>query len=596
MIFRICQIALILCLRLLLISACVITASETHAAVLFYDNCEDAPNPQHWYILGADPVGQPNSIFAYSTERARAGGGSYKLVLPPIGVDGYDSLDKRTEARLIYVATPNINNFEIGKTYWIGYSVYIPSDFKWPSEATVPTGDWLLIGQHHARYEECDGIPNPTGAMFFRETVPKVGVQLQAIKEQCWPRDDDDGIKDRLVNLPPAGFDLVKGAWNDFVIQFRFDWVADSSPFYKMWCNGVLVVDDIGINTTNDGDCSTCGPYWKIGMYGIQDHWLTIYLDEIRVGDASAVYADVAPSGNTSAPTPLTISTSSLGSWTQGIEASGTLAATGGTSPYVWTQTGAPTGFALTAATGAWAITPTELQSQSGQYDFTITCTDDDGNVANRQFTGTITATSTPTGPSVETFEMPETSSVLTVPVTSFSGSATTAGYIITESSSQPEAGADGWVASAPTSATASRTGEVDFWAYVKDADGVVSVGDVETVVITIEDQAVTGWTITATPDVWQADLTTLTPLSVDFDGTAGTLKPSLYDVSSTGDWYFASDVLYTYSTTDPDSAYTAVTASTDAAPPAVTPAEPVLHTGGDKQIDVGGSKLLEVR
>lgn len=581
-------------IRVIVLLVAILISTRADCTVLFHDDCEDAPNPQHWDILGVDPIDQPNSMFAYSAERSRSGVGSYKVVLPPIGVDGYNSLDKRTEARLVYVASPNINNFEIGREYWIGYSVYIPSDFKWPSEAINPAGDWLLIGQHHAKYEECDGILNPTGAMYF-STTPKVYIQIQAIKDQCWPEDDDDGLKDRLITLPAGGFSLVKGAWNDFVVNFRFDWDAASGPFYKMWHNDTLVVDDTGINTTNDGTCDTCGPYWKLGMYGIQDHWLTIYIDEVKVGDNNATYEEVAPSGNPSASTALSISTTTLGVWTQGSEASGTLAATGGTPPYTWAQTGAPAGFSLTASTGAWSITPTEAQAQIGQYDISVTCTDDDGNQATKQFSGTITATSTPTTPTVTSFELPATASTMTIPVTTFTGSASTAAYIITESASKPTAGATGWTATAPSSIIATVAGSVDFWAYVKDADGIVSSGSVETVTITISEQVVSGWTETATPNVWQATLATIEPLRLTLDGADGTLKALLDDVSATGDWFFASDIIYTYSVTDPDNTYTEIKAFTDSEPDSVTPAEAVLQVGGDKTINIGG-KRIDVR
>lgn len=56
---------------------------------------------------------------------------------------------------------------------------------------------------------------------------------------------------------------------------------------------------------------------------------------------------------------------------------------------------------------------------------------------------------------------------------------------------------------------------------------------------------------------VWTAALTT-EPTRVWFDGTLGTEVASAALCNSANKWYWASNVLYVYSTTDPDSAYTA--------------------------------------
>lgn len=55
---------------------------------------------------------------------------------------------------------------------------------------------------------------------------------------------------------------------------------------------------------------------------------------------------------------------------------------------------------------------------------------------------------------------------------------------------------------------------------------------------------------------VWQATLNT-DPYQVFFDGVLGNEQASLEDVDSDKDWYWAANVLYVYSTSDPDTAYT---------------------------------------
>lgn len=67
----------------------------------------------------------------------------------------------------------------------------------------------------------------------------------------------------------------------------------------------------------------------------------------------------------------------------------------------------------------------------------------------------------------------------------------------------------------------------------------------------------ITTWTATAgLTNVWQAALTT-EPASVKFDGTEGTEESSAAGCDAEYEWYWASNVLYVYSTADPTTIYT---------------------------------------
>jgi hypothetical protein len=61
----------------------------------------------------------------------------------------------------------------------------------------------------------------------------------------------------------------------------------------------------------------------------------------------------------------------------------------------------------------------------------------------------------------------------------------------------------------------------------------------------------------TANAVIWQAALTT-EPQIVMFDGVRGTKKASIAACTSPRDWFWAANVLYTYSLTDPDATYVA--------------------------------------
>ena len=66
----------------------------------------------------------------------------------------------------------------------------------------------------------------------------------------------------------------------------------------------------------------------------------------------------------------------------------------------------------------------------------------------------------------------------------------------------------------------------------------------------------ITTWTAQGTTNVWQAALTT-EPAYVKFNGTRGTEKTSIATLTAANNWYWLSNILYVYSTSDPDTAYT---------------------------------------
>jgi hypothetical protein len=70
----------------------------------------------------------------------------------------------------------------------------------------------------------------------------------------------------------------------------------------------------------------------------------------------------------------------------------------------------------------------------------------------------------------------------------------------------------------------------------------------------------ITTWIASGTTNVWQATLTT-EPSSVEFDGTVGTEETSVAGCDADYEWYWASNVLYVYSTSDPDTAFSEINA-----------------------------------
>jgi len=70
--------------------------------------------------------------------------------------------------------------------------------------------------------------------------------------------------------------------------------------------------------------------------------------------------------------------------------------------------------------------------------------------------------------------------------------------------------------------------------------------------------QIISTWTpVGAQNNKWQAALSNQEPSQVWFDGVKGTKKTSLINLDTDKDWYWDANVLYQYSTSDPDARYT---------------------------------------
>jgi hypothetical protein len=104
----------------------------------------------------------------------------------------------------------------------------------------------------------------------------------------------------------------VRGEWVDFVWHSKVDWQGNG--LVEGWMNGNQFLDDhnvaFGYNDDH-GPYPSFGQYWwKPASYQYDhDHWL--YMDEIRVGNATAGYNDVVPgagNSNLTIPEPASLS------------------------------------------------------------------------------------------------------------------------------------------------------------------------------------------------------------------------------------------------------------------------------------------------
>jgi hypothetical protein len=165
------------------------------------------------------------------------------------------------------------------------------------------------------------------------------------------------------------------------------------------------------------------------------------------------------------------------------------------------------------AGAGGWSgsAPSTVTASGSGSVTFYPWAKDAAGNVSSvfgSPRTVVITLADT-TAPVVTAFTLPGTASSLVFNVSSFTATDAVGvtGYMVTESSTPPSAGAGGWSGSAPAQITASGSGSITFYPWAKDAAGNVSAvfGSPRTVVITLADTTAPVVTAFTLPDTASA-------------------------------------------------------------------------------------------
>ena len=253
-------------------------AMPASSAILFYEDFEDALKiPDEWVKDGK------HGSRGLTTEQIRYGSKSYKFSLTR-----YDSGDYREELCLRAGFNNGSFHFTIGDEYWVGFSIFLASDYHSPS------GYGGII--HHQYHGQPDRPPTCDPNEDWRH--PVVAIIAKQDKWHYASRSDSsqrtpNGEYDETHFLYYGAFST--GQWDDFVINVK--WGYGGNGFTKVWKNGVLEIDLTGGNCFNDD----IGPYLKIGIYSHsldQDQTATIYYDELRIGDSGSSYSEVAPGGS----------------------------------------------------------------------------------------------------------------------------------------------------------------------------------------------------------------------------------------------------------------------------------------------------------
>jgi len=177
-----------------------------------------------------------------------------------------------------------------GSTYWYGWSLQLPSDFDHRDQQ--PTFVQLASPtSRHASQVPCNGV----GSFLRCDDGGRLVFHLQHA--------GDDGVDskcDEFVILEDVS--KTKDQWIDFVMHAK--WTGDKDGFVELWAkahdnNFFQRVAYAGRTWWNDEDA---GPVFSLGVSaGRGSHnaaaGLTVYTDELRLGDAASGFDEVAPPG-----------------------------------------------------------------------------------------------------------------------------------------------------------------------------------------------------------------------------------------------------------------------------------------------------------
>ncbi len=230
----------------------------------------------------------PNQRFSIQSEVTRFG--DYAARLENLPNEG-----KRCEV----IPGDDYHNFYWGNEYWLGFSFNVPS---------LSAGYGILSQQH--------GVPGlgnngevdwsvQSGGNGFTIIIP--GGNGPVFQIGLIPPDNLNKYQNATPQNPSSGgalggaiyyysWPVETNVWFDVVSNFRYSDGDDG--FYKVWINGKLVIDITGMNVNiydKVGRIQGRKYYLKAGIYSGTEGGGAVIYDEIRIGDETSSYANVAP-------------------------------------------------------------------------------------------------------------------------------------------------------------------------------------------------------------------------------------------------------------------------------------------------------------
>lgn len=250
-----------------LVSALVtgFATSAAQADILFNDKFDDRS------FSGWVPSGNNTAKIVNSPVR----GGNYAAELKLDRLE--DKVPTRTELSL------SKTKLEIGKEYWIGLSEYLHESWRFGAR------EGAFVMQIHKRPDAGDASGKQPLTVGTKLGVWRLSIHFDARSKST---KSSVGVKNFSLGT------VNKGQWIDWVFHIKFSY--QTNGLLEVWQNGKKVLTYNGPNCFND----KLGPYLKVGIYnplwsnrsqGSPEDKLQLYVDEVKVGDQSAGYGNVAP-------------------------------------------------------------------------------------------------------------------------------------------------------------------------------------------------------------------------------------------------------------------------------------------------------------
>ncbi|WP_029007581.1 polysaccharide lyase [Azospirillum halopraeferens] len=262
---------------------CSVAAAGDRRGLLFEADFERGSDLA---ALGFRHSGNPSAIARVAGERAvrvhldrlAAGGNGYRSEIQPVALPA-PAFDQGMFAR-------------IGKEYWYGMRLYMPEDWRVRDRSTT------ILVQFHSAPDPGEAWRNPPVSLRTALRDGRTHFMLHVRSDSSrYTTGSGEARYDRSDSIDLGPIDSAVGTWTDWVWNIR--WNHDGNGFLRLYRNGRLVADVAGGNSFND----RTGPYLKLGLYKFD--WKdrrdtgpssrTLYIDDLRVGDAAAGYDGVAP-------------------------------------------------------------------------------------------------------------------------------------------------------------------------------------------------------------------------------------------------------------------------------------------------------------
>jgi Polysaccharide lyase len=183
---------------------------------------------------------------------------------------------------------------KIGKTYWYGWSIFIPSDWKDTDAGHDMLSQWATYPNVNSFRKACGAV----GSFLARGRNGKRSVGGGSVDFFLQHAGDSAAVE--CQKFPLAKVSELQGKWVDFVMHVK--WTGNKDGFLKLWMKSgnepyAQKIDYQGRTYfNNEGK----GPYFKMGLYKGDPNWKgstprTLYTAEYRLGNEKSSFAEVAP-------------------------------------------------------------------------------------------------------------------------------------------------------------------------------------------------------------------------------------------------------------------------------------------------------------